>query len=206
MKKIILSLMILGFTVLSANATNVVVESLDNVEQYDNTQIFSAKILEDATLKSGEEFKEGTVLKSEIVKKVDAQRGKRSGYIVIRPLSIEYNGVETSFEGQNIEAEVKGYSKKSWKDMGAKAGISAGLSAGSRKIPGFSQIFYFSKGFIKPADDQSRFQSGVTSMYKNSPFAYVEKGAEINIEAGDMLVLKFYHSDVPKWRVLKRKD
>ncbi|MBQ6516975.1 hypothetical protein IJI31_07350 [bacterium] len=206
MKKFILTLMMLSFATMSANATNVIVESLDNIEQNSNSRIFSAKVLEDATLKTGEEFKEGSVLKSEIVKKVDAQRGKRSGYIVIQPISMEYNGTETYFEGTDIEATVKGYSKKSWKDLGTKAGLSAGLAAGSRKIPGFSQVFYFSKGFLKPEEDQSRFKSGVTSAYENSPFAYINKGEEINIETGDMLVLKFYHSEVPKWRVLKRND
>lgn len=205
MKKLILTLMVLSFTVLSAKATNVIVESLDNIDKNDNNKIFNAKILEDASLDSEIIFSKDAILKAEIVKKVDAQRGKRSGYIVIRPLSLEYNGQEETFEGKNIEAKVQGYSKKSWKDVSVKAGVSAGLKVGSRYIPGFSQAFYFSKGLIKPAEDKTRLESAISSVYENSPFVYVNKGEEIDIDKGDMLVLKFYHPEVPKWRVLKRK-
>ena len=206
MKKFLILLMAFSFTMRMANATNVIVESLDSLNNKKINGEFSAKILEDAELTSGRVFKAGAILTGNVVKKVEAKRGKRSGYIVIQPVSLEYNGVVENFEEQDIEATVKGYSKKSWKEKGAKAGLSAGLTIGSRNIPGLSQMFYFSKGFIKPQEDKSRLESGVTSMYENSPFAYIEKGQEINIEQGDMLVLQFYHTDVPKWRVLKRKE
>ena len=205
MKKIILTLMILSLTVLSAKATNVVVESLEDIDKNDINKIFSAKVLEDASLNSEIIFSKDAIFKGEIVKMVDAQRGKRSGYIVIRPVSLEYNGLEETFEGKNIEAKVQGYSKKSWKDTSLKAGVSAGLKVGNRYIPGFSQVFYFSKGLIKPAEDKTRLESAITSVYENSPFVYFNKGDELNINTGDMLVLKFYHPEVPKWRVLKRK-
>jgi len=206
MKKFLITLLVFGFTIGMANATNVIVESLEAMDSNKENSEFSAKVLEDAELKSGQVFKTGAVLKGIVVKKVDAKRGKRGGYIVIQPVTLEYNGVVENFEGQDIEATVQGYSKKSWKELGSKAGLSVGLAAAGKCIPGVSQMFYFSKGLIQPEEDKSRLESAVNSVYKNSPFVYIEKGQDINIEQGDMLVLKFYNSDVPKWRVLKRSN
>ncbi|MBQ8476043.1 hypothetical protein IJ531_03175, partial [bacterium] len=113
-------------------------------------------------------------------------------------------GTKLPIEDENLEAKVVGYSKTDWKQMGKNASLSAGLTVGSHFVPGLSQMFYFSKGLLTPSEDESRLTSGVKSVYENSPFAYLEKGQDLDIEKGDYLVLKFYHADIPVWKFIKR--
>ena len=71
-------------------------------------------------------------------------------------------------------------------------------------MKGLSQVFYFSKGLIIPDEDKSRIKTAFHNVYENTPFVYIEKGEDVDIEKGDLLVLKVYHSEVPKWRFIKR--
>lgn len=184
-------------------ALNVVVESLSDITSFKHNVSFSAKVLERAEFKSGFVLNKNDVVQGKIIRTVEAKRIKRSGYIVIKPNAIYREGVKVNYD-RDLEAKVTAYSKTDWKKTGKTAGLSAGLTVGSHFVPGLSQIFYFSKGVLKPQDDQSRLESGVKSVYENSPFAYIEKGQDLNIEKGDYLVLKFYHSDVAKWQYFKR--
>ena len=131
---------------------------------------------------------------------VDAKRGKRNAYIVIQPESFEIDGVVHLIEDENLEAKVVGYSKRDYK----KTALDAGLAVGGYFVKGLSQVFYFSKGLIIPDEDKSRIKTAFHNVYENTPFVYIEKGEDVDIEKGDLLVLKVYHSEVPKWRFIKR--
>ncbi len=202
MKKIILILGLFLFAN-AAFASNVVVESLTDVSGENSTGDFSVKVLEQAELTEGIIVDENAIINGKIIKKVEAKRGKRNAYIVICPISYT-NGagdVVTLIENSDLEAKVVGYSKKDLKKMG----LDAGLAVGGHFIKGMGQIFYFSKGLIVPDKDKGRIETAAHNVYENSPFVYIEKGQDVGIEKGDYLVLKFYHSDVPKWRPIKRK-
>ena len=166
----------------------------------DNEKVFSAKVVEETELSDGKIIKANSTINGTILKTVDAKRGKRNAYIVIQPESFEIDGVVHLIEDENLEAKVVGYSKRDYK----KTALDAGLAVGGYFVKGLSQVFYFSKGLIIPDEDKSRIKTAFHNVYENTPFVYIEKGEDVDIEKGDLLVLKVYHSEVPKWRFIKR--
>ncbi len=202
MKKL-LTILVLFLTMGFVCAKNVLVESMSEYTTEKTEADFRAKVLEGTEFDNGFILNKDIVLNCKIVKTVDAKRGKRNAYIVVHPVSFENpDGTVQLIEDDNLEAQVVGYSKKNF----VKMGFDAGLSVGSHFVKGLGQFFYFSKGLIVPDEDKSRIGTAFNNVYENSPFVFMEKGADVKIEAGDMLILKFYHSDVPKWRVIKRRE
>lgn len=200
MKKIFYTILFYIAIAPAVLAQNILVQSMTEFEQNDNEKVFSAKVVEETELSDGKIIEANSILNGTIIKTVDAKRGKRDAYIVIQPESFEIDGVIHLIEDENLEAKVVGYSKRDYK----KTALDAGLAVGGYFVKGLSQVFYFSKGLIIPDDDKSRIKTAFHNVYENTPFVYVERGDEIDIEKGDLLVLKVYHADVPKWKFLKR--
>lgn len=204
MKRVIISALFMFFTFVPSMAENVMVESMGGFAEKEDIYSFKAKVVEDAIFESGLVFEKDAVVEGEIVKTVDPKRGKRNGYIIIRPISYSIPSEDNEIkkiEDEFLEAKVVGYSKKNF----AKMGLNAGLTVGGYYVKGLGQIFYFSKGLIKPDKGRNRIQSAFHNVYENTPFVFLEKGEEVDIEEGDLLVLKFYHADIPKWRFIKRQ-
>lgn len=184
------------------SSNKVIVESLENFSFIKEGSPVTLKILEGNEFKNGIIFEKGTVLNAKAAKMVDPKRGKRNGYLIIDPVSytIPSTGETRKIDDEYWVANVYGYKPFDVKN----AVIGAGLFAGGMFVKGLGQVYYFGKGIIKPEDGENRLKSGVKSVYKNSPLAYIEEGEELNIKTGDVLLLKFYHSDIPKWRFFKR--
>lgn len=200
MKKIFYTILFYIAIAPAVLAQNILVQSMTEFEQNDSEKVFSAKVVEETELSDGKIIKANSILNGTIIKTVDAKRGKRDAYIVIQPESFEIDGVIHLIEDENLEAKVVGYSKRDYK----KTALDAGLAVGGYFVKGLSQVFYFSKGLIIPDEDKSRIKTAFHNVYENTPFVYIERGDEIDIEKGDLLVLKVYHADVPKWKFLKR--
>lgn len=200
MKKIFYTILFYFLITPFVFAQNILVESMTDFNTNDDEKVFSAKVVEEAELSDGKIIKANSTINGTILKTVDAKRGKRNAYIVIQPESFEINGVVHLIEDENLEAKVVGYSKRDYK----KTALDAGLAVGGYFVKGLSQVFYFSKGLIIPDEDKSRIKTAFHNVYENTPFVYIEKGEDVDIEKGDLLVLKVYHSEVPKWRFIKR--
>ncbi len=200
MKKIFYTILFYFLITPFVFAQNILVESLTDFNTNDNEKVFSAKVVEETELSDGKIIKANSTINGTILKTVDAKRGKRNAYIVIQPESFEIDGVVHLIEDENLEAKVVGYSKRDYK----KTALDAGLAVGGYFVKGLSQVFYFSKGLIIPDEDKSRIKTAFHNVYENTPFVYIEKGEDVDIEKGDLLVLKVYHSEVPKWRFIKR--
>ena len=200
MKKIFYTILFYFLITPFVFAQNILVESMTDFNTNDNEKVFSAKVVEETELSDGKIIKANSTINGTILKTVDAKRGKRNAYIVIQPESFEIDGVVHLIEDENLEAKVVGYSKRNYK----KTALDAGLAVGGYFVKGLSQVFYFSKGLIIPDEDKSRIKTAFHNVYENTPFVYIEKGEDVDIEKGDLLVLKVYHSEVPKWRFIKR--
>ena len=200
MKKIFYTILFYFLITPFVFAQNILVESMTDFNTNDNEKVFSAKVVEETELSDGKIIKANSTINGTILKTVDAKRVKRNAYIVIQPESFEIDGVVHLIEDENLEAKVVGYSKRDYK----KTALDAGLAVGGYFVKGLSQVFYFSKGLIIPDEDKSRIKTAFHNVYENTPFVYIEKGEDIDIEKGDLLVLKVYHSEVPKWRFIKR--
>ena len=200
MKKIFYTILFYFLITPFVFAQNILVESMTDFNTNDNEKVFSAKVVEETELSDGKIIKANSTINGTILKTVDAKRGKRNAYIVIQPESFEIDGVVHLIEDENLEAKVVGYSKRDYK----KTALDAGLAVGGYFVKGLSHVFYFSKGLIIPDEDKSRIKTAFHNVYENTPFVYIEKGEDVDIEKGDLLVLKVYHSEVPKWRFIKR--
>ena len=226
MKKILL-LFILIFTASTAFAKNVQVECLTPVNPEMEKLEFNAKVLKDAQFKSGLVFKKNDIINMQIKQIVPAKAGSRSSYIIVRPVSfVEEAEVETSegiertsklipIEDKTLEGkttsmkvlskeDIKNNLHDNWKDDLKKAGKGVTKKVVNTAMPGAEQMYQISKGLIKPNEGQSRLQSAANNFVDDTPLKHLRKGADINIKAGDKIFLKFYHTNVPKWRIFKR--
>ena len=187
-----------------AKAINITAESMVNINKNTENAKFSAKVIEGKSFKNSYGFYKNDIIQGTITKYVEPKRAKRKAYVIVGPEVVYRNNKKLSYDYKDIEAKVIMYSEKNIKEMGVKGGVSAGLYAGSHYVPGLSQAFYFSKGFIKPNEGETRLKSGAKSVYENSALSYIEKGEDLYIKQGDYITMKLYYKDVPKWRYFKR--
>lgn len=192
------------FLTLPSYALNnkIAVESLNSFSASDFNSEFEVKVLEGNSFDNGVVIENGSIIKGQAVEIVDAKRGKRDAYIVLKPISytVPSKGTIKEFEDADWLADVIGY-----KPFDAKSvAMSAGTTVAGYFIKGIGQVFYFAKGVISPQEGENRLKSGAISVYENSPLSLIEEGENINIKKGDLLVLRFYYSDVPKWNYFKR--
>ncbi len=189
MRKILI-LLILFFTVATANAKTVQVESLSVVNQNSTSPYIKAKVCKETSLNDEYILKEGTIIEGEIIDVVEPKRAKRDAYIVVRPISFEENGNIQNVEDKNFIIKVFDYKKIDYKN----AAVNAGLSVGSYFVKGIQYAYRFSEGIIKPDEGESRIKSGFTNVYENSPLSLIEKGKDVDIQEGDLLKFKFIRS------------
>ncbi len=211
MKKIIIFTMFLFAVFFSLNPSfaadsknKVAVESLSDFSFNHQVDTVRLKVLEKNKFKNGVKFEKGAILTAKVAKVVDAKRGKRNGYLVVDPLSytVPSTGASVQIDDEYWLANVLGYKPFDAKSTAAKAG----LSVAGFFVKGIGQIFYFGKGVISPEEGEGRLKSGAKNVYENSPLAYIEEGEEVDIKTGDILLLKFYHEDVPKWKFWERNN
>ena len=231
MKKILILLFIILSTG-SAFAKNVQVECLTSISSETEEITFKAKILKDVEFKSGITFAKNDIVNMNIVNIVPAKSVKRSSYIVVHPVSIEekemvcleenpqectteikYIPIEDkTLQGKTTsikvisKQEIKQNLKENWKDDVKKAGKGVAKKAVNTALPGAEQIYVVSKGLIKPEEGQTRLQSAANNLVNDTPLKNLKKGSDINIKSGDKIVLKFYHTDIPKWRIFARNN
>ena len=226
MKKILV-LFILFLTSGSVWAKNIQVECLTPVNAEMETPEFNAKVLKESKFKSGLVFKKNDVINMKIKKFVPAKAGSRSAYIVVQPVSfveeeeVQYmyhTETETKYIPINDETlegkttsikvlskeDVKNHIKEDWKQDLGKVGKGVTKKVVNTALPGAEQMYQVSKGLIKPNEGQTRLQSAANNFIDDTPLKHLKKGHDVDIKAGDKIVLKFYHTDVPKWRVFKR--
>lgn len=144
----------------------------------------------------------GAIIHAYVIKISDPKRGKRNAYILIRLISytVPSEGHRVmKFKNNRLEAKVTAYKKMDKKQATEKGAVSAtGLV-----LPGFSPMYYFSKGCITSEEDENRITSGGKLAYKNSIFSFVEKGDNLVLKKGSYVKLKFYDSEKPKWKIFK---
>ena len=202
MKKIIFLLFL--FLFLPVCARNGVVECLNDFDDKKDINL-DVKILERTKFKSGLVLSKDDEIKNIVIKSISAKRGKRDAHLIIVPQEIKKGDSVLSLREERLEAKVLENYHVNWVKRGVNASIWTGLAVGSYFIPGISQAFYFSKGYItQDYDFSSRWKSGFKSIYKNSLLVFFEKGDDLDIKKGDYLLVKFYYPHIPKYKHFKR--
>ncbi|MBQ3641755.1 hypothetical protein II906_07525 [bacterium] len=201
--RILLTFIIILATTAATYAKSVKVESLSIVNSEQDATEFNAVILKDVKFRSGLVLKKDEVLTSHIEKFIPARRGKRSAYIIIKPVTIG----EISLENYKLEGKTttkKIISKENAKDTAKEAGINTAKRITNTLLPGSEEVIDFSRGLIKPEEGKTRLQSASGNLLDDLPTKHLKKGADLDIKEGDKLVLKIYRTDVSKIRYFKR--
>ncbi len=219
MKKIFV-LLVLLFISSTVWAKEVQMECLTPVNEHTESLNFKAKVLKDVIFDSGTIFEEDAVINLEIKEIVSAKAISRSSYIIVKPVSkekklsngeIEVTPIKDAYlEGKTTsikvisQNDIKTHFEENWQNDLKKSGELVGKQAINHVIPGATTIYQASKGFINPNEGQTRFESAGSNVVNNTALKYLKKGKNINLKTGDKLFVKFYHSNVPKWRFIKR--
>ena len=189
MKKILyLLVLIFGLLCQPVLAKTVAVEALNDFSTENPSARMSIKILEDLAIDDNVVFSEGTVVDGKVVDVTDPKRLKRDATFTFVPLSyVDKNGKTI---------DVKGYypAKYTTKISKGELAKNVGLGVGNFFVKGLSLGYSAVEGAVKNEKD-NRFKSSVTEVYKDSPFSYVEKGAELVIEKNQMFYLNFKSKD-----------
>lgn len=202
MKKILLTLALLLCVTPAFAANKAVVECLNSFSTDNPSATFKGRVVEEVEFKNGVLFRKNAIVQGKVLQVVDAKRAKRDAYFIIKPTyyTDPRQNVTYKVKDEDWEAKVVGYKPFDAKDTAKKASI----SVANFFVQGFSTVYHFGNGFIHPTADKGRFKSGVNEAYENSILSYIEEGKALQVRSGDLLALKFYQSDVPKWKFWAR--
>jgi len=186
MKKFLLNLA-LTLTLLTsgAYAANIKVISLEDFSTENPSTTYTVKTIQPEFLNKKILLETGTVISGSIIKIHEPKRGKRDGYFEFKPISAICNGTTTDLLDSKVFAIVKGYEPLNPKDLV----ISGGKTAAGFFVKGASEGISLVQG-IAQNEEGNRLKSGVKKVYKDSPLSYIEAGKELNVKAGDVLVLR----------------
>ena len=197
-KNLYLLVLIFGLLCQPVLAKTVAVEALNDFSTENPSARMSIKILEDLAIDDNVVFSEGTVVDGKVVDVTDPKRLKRDATFTFVPLSyVDKNGKTI---------DVKGYypAKYTTKISKGELAKNVGLGVGNFFVKGLSLGYSAVEGAVKNEQD-NRFKSSVTEVYKDSPLSYVEKGTELVIEKNQMFYLNFKskhdedESDLPNY-------
>jgi len=190
MKKLLLiSISIIFFVSLSAQAKTIRVISLDQFSTENPSKTYRVQIIEKEEFKDGTVCEAGTIVTGEVVKVKNAQRGKRDGYFEFIPTSLTFEHNTCQIKKPRVVAKVVGHAPIGSAISTEKVLENAAKGAAGLIFKGASQGISFVQG-VAEAEDGQRMKSGFTKLYKDSPLAYIEEGAELKVNPGDLIVLK----------------
>lgn len=186
MKKIFLTILfsfIFGLPV-SAKTQTVKIIALSDFSTESPSHLFRAEIIEDKEFK-GELLESGTIIEGLVTRVENPKRGKQNAYFVFLPYIIFHDEQMVVSQKPFAVAKVVGYSPIDTKKLVGRVFKTAANFA----IKGASFGISFVEGAAK-AEEGERIQSGLVNIYNDSPLSYIEPGKDLNIEPGDILIIK----------------
>ena len=188
MRRFLIFTSILFFLTSSAYAKTITVMSCEKFSTVTPKETFSVKITERQELKNGKFLEEGTIISGPVIRVQKAQRGKRSGYFEFLPTSATYNGETKTAKNPIIAAKVVAY--QPIKVTPEKIAIAVAKKAAGMAVKGGSLGVAFLEGVTNAEDGQNKLEAGVVNVYKDTPLSFIEVGSELNLNEGDIIVLK----------------
>ncbi len=186
MKKICLTILFLFIFAASASAEtqNIKIMALESFSTENPSKFFRAEIIEDKEF-SGELLEQGTIVEGQVTRVENPKRGKQNAYFVFLPYIVIHGEEIITADKPLAVAKVIGYSPIDTKKLVGRVF----KTAANFVVKGASVGLSFIEGVAK-AEDGERLQSGFVNIYNDSPLSYIEPGRELNIEPGDILILK----------------
>ncbi len=185
MKKIYLLIFILLLLTPKVNARTIKVMAVDKFSTENPSNTYKVQTIDAEELEDGIFLEKGTVISGFVVKTYAPQRGKRDSYFEFHPTLITYNKETINISHSKILARVVGY-----KPIDPEKFVgSVAIKAANFVMLGSSQAISFTLGAFQ-APSGEKIKSGFDRMYKESFVSFIEVGEELNIDVGDILILK----------------
>ena len=182
--RIALIVILLSSIATNAQAQTIKAEALENFSTATPSTTFTVKIIEPSILPDGTMLYEGAIVSGAVSDVEHARRLKQDGYFEFIPSSITYEGKTRFIMKPTSLAKVVDYVPlKPSQLAGSVIKTAAGYA-----VKGATQGISFVQGVFQ-SQDGDRIKSGLTKVYNDSPLAYIEEGSELNLKAGDVIVL-----------------
>lgn len=185
MKKIYLLISIFLLLTPKVDAKTIKVMAVEQFSTQNPLSTYKVQAIEAQEMKGGLFLERGTIISGSVMKIYAPQRGKRDSYFEFHPTSITYEGKTINIGESKILAKVVGYKPISPEKLAG----SVAIKAANFILLGSSQAISFTLGALH-AQNGERIKSGLDRMYKDSFVSFIEIGEELNIDVGDILLLK----------------
>jgi len=186
MKKTLLAFVFIFFSLTScAQAQTLKVVSIDGFSTKNPSAICRVQTLETTELADNFFLESGTIISGTVVQAHRPKFGKRDSYLEIIPTSITNNDKTINITKSKLTAKVVAYKPIAPQALAGNVAI----KAANLVVLGASQGISFTMGATQ-AKEGTRIKSGLERMYKDSFISLLEAGSELNINQGDILILK----------------
>ena len=193
MKKLLFLTVALLITISVSNAetSKIHVTAINEFDTINPPKKIDVKVIEYGFL-GNHYLREGDVIHCNVIKVTDPKRGKRNASFTVSPVSYTSNGetisIEESYYGKYAPKII---SKEEIKNIDkVQVGKKAVKTVGGFFVKGVAPAMSLAEGMVKN-EEGNMLESGVKQVYKDSPFSYVEKGQELDLEPGEKFYLIF---------------
>jgi hypothetical protein len=187
MKKylIIIFILFLFLSVVKVEAKTIKVIAVDKFSTTNPPATYRVRVAETETLKDGILLEKGTLIYGNVIKTHKPKRGKIDSSFEFHPTYIHNNEENINLSHSKIFATVVGY-----KPVDPEKLIgSLAIKAANFIVLGASQAISFTIGAWN-SPNGCRIKSGLNKMYRDSFVSFIEVGEELNVDAGDTLLLR----------------
>jgi len=186
MNKILLTFVFIFFLLTSSvQAQTLKVVSVDGFSAKNPSAVCRVQTLEATELADNFFLESGTIISGLVIQAHRPKFGKRDSYLEIIPTSITYNDKTINITNSKLTAKVIAYKPTNPQALAGNVAI----KAANLVVLGASQGISFAMGATQ-AKEGTRVKSGFQRIYKDSFISLLEIGSELNINKGDILILK----------------
>lgn len=185
MKKVLIFLFVIFCFASSTQAKTINVVSLNRFSTETPTPTFKVRTIEREIISKDLILESDTIISGIILKVNSTKFFKCKSSFDFIPTEITYQGVTEKINHPRIVARVVGYSPANFTELVTNIG----LKAANIFLKGAISAAEFTQGAIE-GDYGQKFQSGVAKVYQNSMLYYIGPGLDLNINEGDMIMLK----------------
>lgn len=186
MKKFLIILMLICFSVSPALAKKLEGEALEDFSTVYPSTVFKIRVLQDAPIDSLMPLRINMILEGKVIKIHTKTRCKRDSTFEFVPTAITYNGVVEEIKLPMVAIQVSGLQPT---NSPKKVAFTAARTAIGFFLWGLPQEISFAQGAYQ-APDGMKIEYGLRKVYKDSFLSYIENGVELNIHKGDVLYMK----------------
>lgn len=157
-------------------------EEIEAVKQEEG-KLLKFKAIEESKLTNDTSVEKDSVITVRVKEYIPPKRGKIDGHLKIYIDSYtipSQNNKEVDVRDQNLAGTLKLKINYDKKEIAEAAGVSAVEYA--LDTTGITQLYYATKGLIKPNEGQTRLQSAGTNVYNSTGLQYIQKGNDMVIK------------------------